>query len=694
MTKGKNSGSKADAAMQTKEAGQSKSMLGNKKGIQFQIQSKIGSAVVVVMLIITILVVSVVYNLLINANNNELQQDSEEVALQVEKYFSPFERMVEQLALDKDVEQLLSTTGKGQRMTENSLYSTVLEKMVSVAGLDKGNIEGVFIADIDSNASITSKGTISGSDYNVTTRAWYECTKTGNTMLTKTYVSASTGNTILSAATPVYDSKKNVVGVVGIDVSIDTIINMMGEYTIGANGYSMLMSSDGTFLYHPDSSLIGTQIQSMNISSNVATAVSSNTPQLIKYKVNKETKYGYMKPIGSTGFITLSCIPKDQYFATLVRSVMILIALIIIGEGFIIFLISRLTGKIIRPLKELNGAALELANGNFDVTIDVHTEDEVGELGHSVEKTVNRLKEYIDYIDEISQVLADMADGRLAIKLKYAYVGEFQKVKDALNNISKSMTEVMTSIVEGASQVSLGSDDLAKAAQGMAENTETQAASIEELLATATTVAEQVKENRDNSEKSAQYTNEVADVMEQSKKQMTQMREAMDKIQESSKQVVGVIKAIEEIASQTNLLSLNASIEAARAGEAGKGFAVVAGEIGGLANESANAVNTTRNLINVSLEEIEKGNDIVNDVMASLDKAVERVLVANGMIQDTAQMADVQMNSIDQIRDGIEDMSQVVQDNSAMAEETSATSEELAAQAVALNELVQRFELN
>lgn len=666
----------------------------NKNGIKYQIQSQIGSSIIVVMAIIAVLVVVVVYNLLIKSNSNELQQESQAVSLQVEKYFSPFERMVEQLAIDPDVQEILETTTKGEKMTENDIYSTVLDKMVNVANLDTDNIQGVFVADIDSNASITSGGTISGDDYDITTRAWYDCIQSGETVLTKPYTSASTGKTILSAATPVYDSKNNVVGVAGIDVGIDTIMNMMGDYTIGANGYTMLLTNDGTFVYHPNSDLIDTQIQDMNISDNVGEAITSQSTELLKYKADGATKYGCIMPSGNTGFVVLSCIPKGQYYSSLIVAVTMLLVVIIAGIVFILFLIGRLSGKIVKPLAELNSVAIELANGNLDVTIESKTNDEVGELGRSIGKTVDRLKEYIDYIDEISDVLADMADGKLAIKLKYAYVGEFQKVKDALINISNSMTEVMTSIVEGANQVSAGSDDLANAAQNMAENTENQAASIEELLASATTVAEQVKDNRDNSEKSATYTNEVADVMESSKTKMLQMREAMDKIQESSKQVVGIIKAIEDIASQTNLLSLNASIEAARAGEVGKGFAVVAGEIGGLANQSANAVNTTSSLINVSLDEIEKGNAIVNDVMESLDDAVERVRVANGMIQDTAQMADVQMKNIDQIRDAIQEMAQVVQDNSAMAEETSATSEELAAQSVTLNDLVQRFEIN
>lgn len=666
----------------------------NKKGIKYQIQSKISSSIAVIMTLVIILVVVVVYNLLISSNNRELQLDSEAVALQVEKFFVPFERMAEQLALDEDVAGLCASTGADERMNENDLYSSVLDKMKAVAGLDKDNIQGVFIADLDSSASITSAGSISDADYDVTTRAWYECTKTGKTMLTKVYVSASTGKNILSAATPIYDEKGTVVGVAGIDVVIDVVTEMMENYTIGENGYTMLMATDGTFIYHPDEELVGTLIQDMEISDTVRTAVDGQETKILRYNANGEGKYGYIMPIDDTGFTALSSIPRGQYYETLVITMVMLLVLLGGGLAFIIFVIAKTTGKIVKPLLELNENAMELARGNLDVTINADSEDEVGDLGRSIGKTVARLKEYIDYIDEISEVLAKMADGKLAIQLKYAYVGEFAKVKDALNHISAAMTEVMTNITESSKQVSMGSDDLAKAAQNMAESCGNQAAAIEELLATATTVAEQVEINKEDSEKSAAYTMEVEKVMEGSKEQMAAMIEAMNHIQDASNKVVGVIKTIEDIAEQTNLLALNASIEAARAGEAGKGFAVVAGEIGGLANQSAEAVNTTRDLIEESLREIKKGNDIVDEVVASLDQAVEKVITASEMIQKGARTAEIQMDSVNQIRDGVDEMSQSIQDNSAMAEETSATSEELAAQAETLNSLVERFELN
>ncbi len=664
----------------------------NRKGIVAQIQNKIGLSVTLVLVVIGVMSVLILRSMVMMANDTELQLDSEAAAMQLEKYFAPFERMVEQQAVNTEIKAIINTTSAGQDITKNIKYSTVFNNMLDTKKLDDANILAVWIADIDANVVTQSDGFTSGADFDVTSRPWFECTKTGGVVLTEPYIDASTGMTVLSVSTPVVNAMGAAIGVSGMDISLEDIMTLMDSYTIGKEGYVMLVAESGTFIYHPNEDLMDTKIQDLNISQNVITAIENQSAEMLKYKVDGETKYGYITPIGTTGFMAISCIPSSQYYSSLIQSMLMLLAVFAAGFAFVIVNLRRIAVRIVKPLGELNETAMQLAEGNLDVTINVTSEDEVGDLGRSIEKTVNRLKEYIDYIDEISEVLTKMANGKLAITLKYAYVGEFQKVKEALINISDSMTDVMKNITETANQVSVGSDDLARAAQSLAEGSESQAAAVEELLATATTVAEQVEENKNDSEKSAVHTREVTVMMEESQHQMDQMRGAMDKIQEASQKVVGIIKTIEDIAEQTNLLSLNASIEAARAGEAGRGFAVVAGEIGNLANESARAVNTTRELIGVSLDEIEKGNALAIQVVESLSQAVAKVEEVNEMIQKSADSAQIQMMSVSQIRDGVEEISQSVQDNSAMAEETSATSEELAAQAVTLNELVQMFE--
>ena len=343
---------------------------------------------------------------------------------------------------------------------------------------------------------------------------------------------------------------------------------------------------------------------------------------------------------------------------------------------------------------DLNHTAQQLAAGDLDVTLHITSQDEIGELGQSIQKTVSRLKEYIVYIDETAEVLSQVADGNLNISLKNDYAGEFQKIKTALLNISDSMNQVMVGINESSQHVSVGASELASASQILAEGAEQQAASIEQLTATTATVAEQVDNSRREAEASAKATEQATAVIEENQEKMKQMMNAMDKIHETSQQVVGIIQTIEDIASQTNLLSLNASIEAARAGEAGKGFAVVADEIGKLALESSEAANTTKELIGISMEEIRKGNAIADSAMESLKESVSAIGNVNKMIKETADSAVAQAENMNQLRMGIEEIAHGIQDNSAASQETSATSQELASQAEMLHQMVQKFELS
>lgn len=666
----------------------------SKKRISQQIQKQIGSIVLAILLVIEVVSILMVRATTMTAKETELTLESKAASYQLGDYFDQYKRMTEQLAVNPQIRQVLADTVEEHGLTNTKGYDTVFENMLNIAQADSDNILAVWIADLDANALAQSDGFTSSDGWHIQERPWYYCMEEGITIFTEPYIDKSTGQLILSSVTPVYDTAGKVLGVAGMDISMTKIIDVMSGYQIGKAGFVVLMSSNGTIIYHPQESELQKYIGDMDISSNVVENVEADKEVFLKYKAAGVTKYGYISKVGDTGYKVLSNIPSGEYYSTLV--VMIVMFAIVFAAGIIVIVIRmrKAADKLTKPILELNETAQKLAEGNLDVELVVTTEDEIGELGNSFGKTVERLKEYIAYIDEISDALARMADGKLHIELTHEYVGEFQKVKQALLNISASFREVMHGMNHSASEVSSGADDLARAAQGLAEIATTQAAAAEELLATTTTVVEQVEEERRESEVSAEEIRQVVTMIENSQKQMVEMMDAMQKIHETSQKVVGITQTIEEIADQTNLLALNASIEAARAGEAGKGFAVVANEISSLADASGRAVNTTRDMIQLSMEEIDKGTGLANAVLDSLQESVMAVERANTLIQQTAENAISQVQSMEQIRYGIEEIAQGTQDNSAMSQESAATADQLAQQAEILNQMVGRFEVN
>lgn len=654
---------------------------------------QIGKSVTLVFLIVAIVALIMVGWTIMTSKATELTLESSAAANQLTGFLEQYTRSVEQLTVNPEIKDVMLQTGAGDDILQADKMDTVRKNLLNIVNTDPENIMSVWIADLDASVLTQSDGFTTEEGWDVTTREWYQCIGTGDTLLTEPYVDSATGKMILSAVSPVFDDAHTAIGAAGIDISMEHMTSVMSGYKIGRNGYILLLSGSGTFLYHPQSEIIQKNIADINISQNVIDAVLTGSDVFLRYKVDGMAKYGSVSPAGSTGYVVLSNLPLTEYYSLLIGMIIALIVIFAAGIALIALSIRKSAAELTKPILELNHTAQQLADGDLDVHLKIDSEDEIGQLGESIGRTVARLKEYIVYIDETSDVIAQIADGKLKIDLKNDYVGEFQKIKTALLNISSSMNSIMKGINATSERVSTGAFELAKASQMLAESAELQAASIEQLAATTTTVAEHVEESHHDAEHSAEQTEKVTEMIEQNEEKMTMMMDAMNEIRQTSQQVVGIIQTIEEIADQTNLLSLNASIEAARAGEAGKGFAVVADEIGKLALESSKAASSTRELIEISMNEIQKGNSIASDAMNSLKESVLAIEQVNSMIKKTAENSAVQAENMEQLRIGIDEITRGIQDNSATSEETSATSEELATQADLLNKMVQKFEL-
>lgn len=370
--------------------------------------------------------------------------------------------------------------------------------------------------------------------------------------------------------------------------------------------------------------------------------------------------------------------------------VVLLIA--VFGEIFNYKVIKALAGMLVEPIQNLVVASEKIASGDFEIGVPYEAEDELGELSDSFETAAGVLKKVVS---DLLSIVEHFSEGNFNVKSSCpdSYVGQLRSVLDELNEMVAKVSGTMHGIQESAEQVSAGSNQLAESAQEIAEGATSQAAAVQELVATVDEVTDQVLENTKSTDIVHDKAKHVGIEAANSQKKMEELVEAMKKISATTQNIEKIIADIENIASQTNLLSLNASIEAARAGEAGRGFAVVADQIRQLAEESANSAVESKKLIEESMSEVEVGNrmtketgDAMNKVMDELDKIIQEVA-------NIRAASDRQATSVREIRKGVEDINDVIQSNSAAAEETSATSEELAASASTLNDLLDAFEL-
>ena len=387
---------------------------------------------------------------------------------------------------------------------------------------------------------------------------------------------------------------------------------------------------------------------------------------------------------------------ETQEALAVTRAVMlIVIVLIILAACFAAVKIGgKIAKSILDPIEALAKRLETFSQGDLTTPFpEYDNDDEVGDMVKSADDMANKLSVIIA---DLEGLLAEMSKGNFAVSTscEEEYVGELTTLLTSFNTTKTEIDGSLKEVRDSSEMVSAGALNLAEASQALAEGATDQAASAEELQATIDEITEGLKNTVDQTNLASQEAERIADEAEDSRAQMDLMVEAMQRISETSEMIGSVITEIEDIASQTNLLSLNASIEAARAGDAGKGFAVVADQIRTLAEQSAKAAVNTRELIESSIEEIKNGNNAAESTKKVLIGVVEDIRQLSESAKGIQEISVMQAESMGQADAGVSRITDVIQANSATAQETSATSEELSAQATSMDEIVARFKLS
>ena len=377
----------------------------------------------------------------------------------------------------------------------------------------------------------------------------------------------------------------------------------------------------------------------------------------------------------------------------------VIIFIVIVAVGLAIGVATTLIGKIItnsitEPVEQIEAAVASLRKGELS-NVEMLTYESEDELGDIIRNLKEAMGIMADYVSEISVEVKAIAQGDLTRNGDDItdFLGDFSELKVSLLYILKRFNSTLTEISNLAEQVSSNASEVEDASKSLADGATEQAGVIEELNATIDTVVDLAADTAKETQSASARVKDSANKANEEKEKMNDLLMEMEHITEISKEIGNIITDIEDIASQTNLLSLNASIEAARAGEAGKGFAVVADQIGKLAADSANSAVNTRDLIDKTLVEIEKGNTITRTTADAFNQIIADMESFAEIAENTMEKANSQAESLRQIGQGIEQLSGVVQGNAASSEENTAISVNLAEGAAKMNERVNIFKL-
>lgn len=345
--------------------------------------------------------------------------------------------------------------------------------------------------------------------------------------------------------------------------------------------------------------------------------------------------------------------------------------------------------ELVTPIIRVSGQMAELAKGRFDVELDLHADE--SEVGQMVDAITTMKSNFRSMISEISDVLGKMGEGNYHVDVTGQYVGEFVAIKESMLKIIADTRKTLNTIKDVAQEIDGGSEQLAQASVDLAEGCTSQALQVKAVAERIDEMTRNVEKNAKEAEEAVRISNSAGEMLLEGNTKMQELKIAISEISKCSEEIGTIIATIEDIASQTNLLSLNASIEAARAGEAGKGFAVVAEQVKKLAEESTQAAGETTKLIETTIAAVDKGIAIADATAKNMDEVMVGAKATTDKMMQMAESLKEEARIMELIDESVTQVSAIVDNNSATSEETAAVSEEQSAQVTTMVQLMDQF---